>query len=112
MIAQFFGKLAALARPQAGGVPSDQANWSIRVPCPGGKGASSVGFGVRVPSAGAPFCTSGGLGTLVSGAFIGTGAATAEISIESILLAASDTGRLERTIGESEPITAVKRGRW
>jgi hypothetical protein len=31
MIARFFGKLAALALPQAG-LASRQANWSIRVP--------------------------------------------------------------------------------
>src|SRR5258705_1038963 len=85
--------------PTRGRDASRQANWSIRVPCPGGRGATCVGFGVRVPSAAAPFCTSGvlsgALNTGTSGGLTTTVAGTAEIFIGSVLLVASDTGRLE-----------------
>jgi hypothetical protein len=66
---------------------------------PGGRGATCVGFGVRVPSAAAPFWTtgvlSGALNTGTSGGFTTTVDATAEIFIGSILLVASDSGRVE-----------------
>jgi hypothetical protein len=98
MIARFFGKLAALAGRRQSRT-GRQASWSIRVPWPGGRGATCVGFGVRVPSAAAPFWTtgvlSGALNTGTSGGFTTTVDATAEIFIGSILLVASDSGRVE-----------------
>src|SRR5260370_40056007 len=110
MIAQFFGKLAALRSRGATGLDrppllvttavslAAQTSWSIRVPCPGGSAASTVGCGRRVPSAAAALASgvlSGGLGALGFGGAVGTRAATPANVLGNILFVASDLGWVE-----------------